>query len=175
MSFSEFYNKSIDRLLVAEDINFIDGFIMMYQIYPDKLDYTYGFEHLAILVRPIPRTIWPDKPLAGWIQNYKAKYKTDTQEVGFAPTIYGVFYGEIGVLGVIIFSIAWGKFLSYLYSSFKIFKSNLSVILIGVMLASLIPLFRSGDLAGDFSIVLMSYWPLIIFVWQYKQRIIVNV
>ena len=166
---TELVDAAVDRLKAADDINFIDGFIMMYEVYPRYLDFTYGMQHLEIFLRPIPRTLWPDKPLAGWFQNYAAKYGTKQTTIGFSPTIYGVFYTEMGIYGLFVFGFFWGWLLSYFYRSFSGFTSNLSVLLIGILLAALIPILRSGDLPGDFAVVLMSYWPIIIFVQQYKK------
>lgn len=169
MTAEEWYDESYERLQVTDDINFIDGFMMMYQVYPAMLDHTYGVEHLNIIFRPIPRTLWPGKPLAGWFQNYREKYGVEFANIGFSPTIYGVFYAEGGVEGIIIFSVLWGFFLVYMYRVCRQFNSELSDLCVGVLLAALIPIFRSGDMAGDFAIVLMSYWPILYFVRKYKQ------
>ena len=166
---TELVSESFDRIKAAEDVNFIDGFIMMYEVYPRYLDFTYGMQHLEIFLRPIPRTLWPNKPLAGWFQNYAAKYGTQQVTIGFSPTIYGVFYTETGISGLFIFGIIWGWLLSYLYRSFSGFASDLGPLLVGVLLASLVPILRSGDLPGDFAVVLMSFWPFIIFVRRYKK------
>ena len=166
---TELVSESFDRIKAAEDVNFIDGFIMMYEVYPRYLDFTNGMQHLEIFLRPIPRTLWPGKPLAGWFQNYAAKYGTQQVTIGFSPTIYGVFYTETGVSGLFIFGVFWGWLLSYLYRSFSGFASDLGPLLIGILLASLIPILRSGDLPGDFAVVLMSFWPFIIFVHRYKK------
>jgi hypothetical protein len=169
-SFGDLYDASIDRLKMADDVNFIDGFMMIYQVYPKILDYDYGFEHIEIFLRPIPRSIWPNKPVGSWVRKYQEKYNGEVlNSAGFSPTIWGVFYSEGGVIGIIILSVLWGYMISYIYHSFSSFNSGLASMLIGVLLASLVPVFRSGDMAGDFAIVLMSYWPLILFVRQYKK------
>ena len=167
----DLYEDSYERIESADDVNFIDGFVMMYQVYPKYLDHTMGMEHLNILFRPIPRGLWPDKPLAGWFQVYQAKYGLEQIRVGFSPTIYGVFYAEGGVIGIAILSVLWAIFLAWLYRSFIAYKSDLSYVLVGILLTSMIPVFRSGDMAGDFAIVLLSYWPIIIFVRQYKKYV----
>jgi hypothetical protein len=170
LSNSELFSIGLQRMIIADDVNFIDGFIMLYQVYPRYLDYDYGFEHIEVFIRPIPRAWWPDKPVGSWVRNYQKKYTGKVLEsAGFSPTIWGVFYSELGVYGVVIFSVLWAWFLTYLYGALGIFRSDLSYILIGTLLVSLIPIFRSGDMAGDFAIVLMSFWPLIIFVKQYKK------
>jgi oligosaccharide repeat unit polymerase len=169
MSLEDLYEESYDRMEESDDINFIDGFMMMYQVYPKYLDHTYGMDHLSILLRPIPRNLWPGKPLAGWFQNYQEKYGTQKSTIGFSPTLYGVFYSEGGVVGIIILSVLWAYALAWTYRNFSAYKSDISYILIGVFLTALIPIFRSGDLPGDFAIVLLSYWPIILFTYKYRQ------
>ena len=170
LSFSQMYKLSVERMLVADDVNFIDGFIMLYQVYPKLLDYDYGLQHIAIFLRPIPRSLWPGKPLASWVRNYQAKYNGEVLEsAGFSPTIWGVFYSEGGEVGIAIFSVFWGWLLGFCYRKLSAFKSDLSYLLVGILLASLIPVFRSGDMAGDFAIVLMSFWPVAVFVRYYKK------
>jgi oligosaccharide repeat unit polymerase len=170
-SIEELYEDSYDRIEEADDVNFIDGFIMMYQVYPRYLDHTMGMEHLNILLRPIPRNLWPDKPLAGWFQVYQAKYGLQQIRIGFSPTIYGVFYAEAGVAGIAILSIVWAFFLARMYRLYSAFQSDLSFLLIGILLTCLIPIFRSGDMAGDFAIVLLSYWPIMVLVRQYRKYV----
>lgn len=170
LSIGQMYDMSVERMLVADDVNFIDGFMMIYQVYPKLLDYDYGLEHIAIFLRPIPRSLWPGKPLASWVRNYQAKYNGEVLDsAGFSPTIWGVFFSEGGTIGIVIFSVFWGWFLGFLYRKFSGFKSDLSYLLVGIMIASLIPIFRSGDMAGDFAIVIMSFWPIMVFVRYYKK------
>lgn len=166
---SELYQDGKERLFDTEDINFIDGFIMLYQVYPDQLDYHYGADHLGILLRPVPRSWWPGKPRGGWHQKYADKYN-DGEEfgTGISTTIYGVFFGEGGSGGIVIFSIAWGLMLAGLVRYGQNYDSDIQVLFKGMVLAALIPIMRSGDLAGDIAIVGMSYWPVFIFIYRYN-------
>lgn len=167
---SEIYEEGKGRLFEAEDINFIDGFIMLYQVYPEYLDYHYGLDHLGILLRPVPRSWWPGKPNGGWHQKYADKYNYGEEfGTGISTTIYGVFYGEGGVVGIIICSVLWGIGLAKLVKLSNSFNSDIQNLIKGMIMASLIPIMRSGDLAGDFAIVGMSYWPIFLFLYQYKK------
>jgi hypothetical protein len=166
------FDEGVARLTVGEDVNFIDGFIMLYQVYPQYLDFHYGMDHIGILLRPIPRALWPGKPEGGWHQKYAEKYNNDENFVtGISPTLYGVFYGEGGLTGIIIFSIIWGFFFTRLMIAIQAYELNLQYILKGMLFASLLPVLRSGDLAGDISIIGMSYWPIFIFIYQYNKFI----
>ncbi len=170
LTIGQLYNESVERLKISDDINFIDGFMMIYQVYPDELPYEHGQEHLNVLLRPIPRSLWPGKPLASWVRNVEARHGWVNEDTaGFSPTIWGVFYAEGGIPGVIILSVLWAWLLAYMYRAFSVFTSDLSAFLVAIILVSMIPIFRSGDMAGDFAIVLMSFWPMIIFTRMYKK------
>jgi hypothetical protein len=171
-SLSERIDTGIERILVAEDVNFIDGFVMLYQVYPQYLDYHYGADHLAIFLRPIPRAFWPEKPEGAWQQKYAQKYNLGYNFVtGISPTLYGVFYGEGGTPAIIIFSIIWAFIFNKIRSGIEKYDTDLQSVLKGILLASLLPLLRSGDLPGDISIIGMSYWPIFIFIFSYNRFI----
>jgi hypothetical protein len=169
-SFSESVDLAVERILIAEDVNFIDGFVMLYQIYPQYLDFHHGADHLGILLRPIPRSWWPGKPEGAWQQKYAQKYNLGYNFVtGISPTLYGVFYGEGGAIAIVIFSILWAFIFNKIRWAAEGYDSNLQFILKGIFLASLLPLLRSGDLAGDISIIGASYWPIFIFIYRYNK------
>jgi hypothetical protein len=171
-SLSENIDSGIDRILVAEDVNFIDGFVMLHQIYPQYLDFHLGTDHLGILLRPVPRAWWPGKPEGAWQQKYAQKYNLGYNFVtGISPTLYGVFYGEGGAIAIVIFSILWAFIFNKIRSKTEYYDRDLQYILKGIFLASLLPLLRSGDLPGDISIIGMSYWPIFIFIYRYNKFI----
>jgi hypothetical protein len=74
-------------------------------------------------------------------------------------------------MGIIIFSIIWGWFLSRLSFKINCYDTDLAQILKGILIASLIPVLRSGDLAGDIAVVGMSYWPIFTFLYLYHKFI----
>lgn len=167
---SEIFAEGKERLLETEDINFIDGFIMLYQVYPEYLDYHYGMDHLGILLRPVPRSWWPEKPNGGWHQKYADKYNNgEIFGTGISTTVYGVFYGEGGELGIVICSVLWGIGLARIVRFSNTYGDNIHNLIKGMIIAALIPIMRSGDMAGDFAIVGMSYWPIFVFIYRYNK------
>jgi hypothetical protein len=66
-STAELEQSAWERFAFAEDANMLDGFVLLRQVYPQMLGYSYGGEHLEILERPIPRAWWPDKPVGGYM------------------------------------------------------------------------------------------------------------
>jgi hypothetical protein len=162
---------SAGALMRGGDVNMLDGFTMLMQVYPDVLDYGLGREHLDILTRPIPRSLWPGKPVGSWTQKLAVASGTDLYGTGISPSLYGSFYGEGGVLGVILLSAAYGWLFARYVNWANRFGSTLRWMLRGVLVASLFALMRGGDLPGIAAFIGMSYWPLALFVWTYRREL----
>jgi hypothetical protein len=169
LTFEEKVNVATERLLMAEDQNLLDGFLMVLQVYPDNLPFQYGYQHLEILLRPIPRAIWKDKPKGG----YANKLGLNDIEgfngatIGISESIYGTFYGEGGVAGIVILSILYGSILAYIVYRAERFKSDMQFVYKGLVVGCCIALIRGGDLAGIAAFICMSYWPIFIANYQY--------
>lgn len=166
--FEEQIEIAIERLTSAEDQNMLDGFMMVLQVYPYHLDYQYGFQHFEILLRPIPRLLWAGKPVGGYANKLGLNENMGGQTVGISETIYGTFYGEAGITGVVIFSILYGYIFVKLFRRGEKYNSDMRYLLKGMVFAFLLPLLRGGDLAGIVAFAGMSYWPVFIFLRQYN-------
>ena len=160
------------RLEVAEDQNMLDGFMMVLQVYPQHLDYGYGSEHFEILLRPIPRALWPEKPVGGYANKLGLnKYMPKGTTVGISQSIYGTFYGEGGTAGIIILSVLYGFIFSRLFQYTNRYGSDMRYVLKGIIFASAVPLLRGGDLPGIIAFIGMSYWPVFLFIFLYNGYI----
>ncbi len=159
---------ALERALTAEDQNMLDGFMMVLDVYPKFLDFSLGAEHVEILLRPIPRSWWPGKPLGGYA-NKLGLNDAEEGTVGISQSIYGSFYGEGGFWGIIIFSILYAKLLAWLFYLAKSYQSHVRFLIKGVIVASLIPLLRGGDLPGIYAFIGMSFWPVFLFLYYYRK------
>lgn len=168
-TFEELSYAAFERFVVAEDVNFLDGFMMIIQVYPDYLDYQKGFAHFEILLRPIPRAIWPGKPVGGYANRLGLNDNMGGGGVGISPSIYGTFYEEGGVVGIFLFSVIYGvvfyRIRRYAFS----YGSQMRYVVIGVFYATLFALLRAGDIAGIAAFFGMTYWPIILFNYWYKK------
>lgn len=167
--FEQQIELAIERLTSAEDQNMLDGLMMVLQVYPYHLDYQYGFQHFEILLRPIPRLLWPNKPVGGYANKLGLNDNMGGQTVGISETIYGSFYGEGGVVGIIIFSIFYGYIFVKLFRYGEKYNSDMRYLVKGMVFAFLLTLLRGGDLAGIVAFAGMSYWPVFIFLRQYNS------
>ena len=163
-------NPAFDRFVSANDANMLDGFVMLEQVYPDRLDYTWGTDHLEILLRPIPRSIWPDKPVGGYA-NRLGFNDYDIGTTGISPSLFGSFYAEGGVVGIIILSIIYAAGLAAIMSYTMQLRPFASLIVRAVVCASLVPVLRGGDLAGGYAWIGMAYWPCFLLLWLKRNSL----
>lgn len=169
LSWKEKYELALKRTTTTEDQNMLDGFIMVLQVYPHELDFQYGSEHLEILMRPIPRSLWPGKPVGGYVNKLGLNDGSYQGTVGISQSIYGTFYGEGGTWGIIIFSILYGFLFVKIFRYSTKYSSDMRFLIKGIVFASLIPLLRGGDLPGIIAFIGMSYWPVLIIIYQYNN------
>src|SRR5437773_8554881 len=161
----ELEQSAWERFAFAQDANMLDGFVLLRQVYPRLLGYSYGGEHLEIFERPIPRAWWPDKPVGGYMNKLGLITADTGLTPGISPTPSGSFYQEGGLVGVVLLSIIYGFGFGRLVS-FSTRIVPLSGLLIrGILAAAIVPLLRGGDLPGIYAWFGMSCWPCCLFLW----------
>jgi len=151
-------NPSLSRVINANDANMLDGFVLLEQVYPERLDYAWGMDHIEILLRPIPRSLWHNKPLGGYA-NKLGFNDYDVGTTGISPSLFGSFYAEGGLAGIIILSVIYGAGLAKIMSYTIRLQPFVSNILRAVVCASIVPMLRGGDIAGTYAWIGMAYWP----------------
>ncbi len=158
-----------ERFYTAEDAQMLDGFVMIQDVYPSLLDFRYGMEHLEILARPIPRVLWPDKPVGGYVNKLGLYNVEKYGTLGFSPTLFGSFYAEGGAIAIILFSLLYGAILAALmrYSNRLSYQG---ILIRAVIISSMIPLLRGGDLPGIYAWIGMAFWPVFLLLWLDKKK-----
>lgn len=101
--------------------------------------YLLGESYIAILVAPVPRAIWPDKPMGVGrkaSQTFLPEYKHDT---GVPPSPAGEAFWNFGPVGVFVIFFAWGAFLRWAWVSVKARRYPGIIVIFIVMLFYLRP------------------------------------
>jgi hypothetical protein len=161
---------AIERAFSAEDANMLDGFVLMQQVYPQRLDFTLGMEHLEIFMRPIPRSLWPGKPVGGYMNKLGLTTNKGQGTLGISQSLFGSFYGEGGLIGIIAGSIIYGTiFASIVYYSAEL-RPFAGIMIRAILCACLIPLLRGGDLPGMYAWFGMAFWPCFLVLWLKRQE-----
>jgi hypothetical protein len=158
------------RAFSAEDANMLDGFVMLQGVYPDRLPYSLGMEHLEILMRPIPRELWPGKPVGGYINKLGLITENSSFTLGISPTLFGSFYAEGWLLGIFLFSLLYAYVLARLVKHSTTVHPFSGTLIRAMLCALLIPLLRGGDLPGIYAWIGMAFWPCFIVLWVVQRR-----
>ena len=160
----ELQQSAWERFAFAQDANMLDGFALLRQVYPRLLGYSYGGEHLEIFERPIPRRWWPDKPVGGYM-NKLGLITADTGfTLGISPSLFGSFYQEGGLVGVVLCSIIYGFGFGRLVSFSTRIVPLAGLLIRGILAAAIVPLLRGGDLPGIYAWFGMSFWPCLLLL-----------
>jgi hypothetical protein len=171
LTFTELIETAVLRSTSSEDANMLDGFMMITQIYPSRAEYAYGINHLEIFVRPIPRSLWPNKPVGGWANKVGLNddYAASNTFIGISESIFGTFYCEGGLVGVIGFSLIYVFAYIRLFTAANRYRSLFKYLIKGIVIAATIPLLRGGDIPGIVAFVGMSFWPVFIVQYSYGR------
>jgi len=160
---------AVQRAFSGEDANMLDGFVLMQQIYPKRLDFSLGMEHLEILMRPIPRAWWPQKPVGGYMNKLGLTVNQGQGTLGISQSLFGSFYNEGGVIGILFFSVIYGAFLAKIVSYSHQIQPFASILSRAILCACLIPLLRGGDLPGIYAWFGMAFWPCFLLLWVKRK------
>jgi len=166
----ELEQSAWERFAFAQDANMLDGFALLRQVYPAMLDYSHGGEHLEILERPIPRAWWPDKPVGGYMNKLGIITASTGFTLGISPSLFGSFYQEGGLVGVVLLSIIYGFGFGRLVSFSTRIAPLAGLLVRGVLAAAIVPLLRGGDLPGIYAWCGMSFWPCLLLFWLRRRE-----
>lgn len=156
-----------------------------YNLYGGTLDFLPWYYSLsAIVCNPIPRTIWPDKPVGvGRIlavtkygsKNYTTKYLVNDVVVSFAVGVCGEGWINGGLFGVFFYSILMGAFSGFFIRIYwvMLFRKSYISIMIALLAYKCSSSFIRGDLLSG---VTQSVYPLLmatmlLFIYsKFKKR-----
>jgi hypothetical protein len=154
-----------ERFVRANDANMLDGFVLLTQVYPARLEHSYGGEHYEILLRPIPRAWWPNKPVGGYMNKLRLITRESGGTLGISPTLFGSFYQEASYVGIVLLSVVYGAVFAGLMRYGAALHPVGGLVVRGVICASIIPLLRGGDLPGVYAWIGMTFWPILLLLW----------
>jgi hypothetical protein len=171
----ELEQSAWERFAFAQDANMLDGFVLLRQVYPRLLGYSYGGEHLEILERPIPRAWWPDKPVGGYMNKLGIITADTGFTLGISPSLFGSFYQEGGLVGVVLLSIIYGFGFGSLVSFSTRIVPLAGLLVRGILAAAIVPLLRGGDLPGIYAWFGMSFWPCLLLLWLGRRDFLARI
>jgi len=146
-----------------EGVNENVSILLVYENIPDKLDLLWGYSLYTILVNPIPRIIWPEKPVGyGKLLTYELLGNNPIHDTGFSIStgIMGEGYANFCWPGVVFAGIGMGIYMALCTNLLLIGNKLPYAGAIGVHMLSFVhPMLR-----GDW-LTCMNHWfyPLVTF------------
>lgn len=136
------------------------------QSVPEKLGFQYGLYYVYTLLAPIPRALWPSKPVVSieWLITETIYGQNPLEGPTVTPTLIGDLYLNFHVVGIVVGMFVWGLFWQAMYSYLLSNKKNIGVVLMyALLLLSGINVVR-GSLGGFIIATLISLAPIVIAI-----------
>jgi oligosaccharide repeat unit polymerase len=125
------------------------------QTIPAQQDYLFGSSYLEALYFPIPRALWPDKPVGAIVQ---VVGQFSDQSNGESFLEYGEMYANFGVAGVIVGCVFFAALLEWMWIRFAVSVERRGLFVYPVFMAVMLQIFTRDyavqQLAGFAGIIL---------------------
>jgi oligosaccharide repeat unit polymerase len=144
IEFAAEYRESLD-IGANADFSFLDMYASTLTLIDQKEKYYYGSTYLNLLLIPIPRPFWQDKPsLVQWITDVSTSSR-NLKELGAIPTIYGEAYVNFGYLGIIFIPFLFAKYSArWYYKILNTHPQSVNLYLYLYFSAIIIQVYRDG-------------------------------
>ncbi len=169
-------DRSEASVATAREVGFMEGMDFANLEYFEYLVYavpqrtgTFGYflDNLQIFTEPIPRVLWPGKPVGAPIKLFSLfDYGTP---IGMTYSLPGAGWLQLGYLGVLIWCALFGWFYGRIYNWFqRSNQSNLKTVCYLLFLPLSVQFFRDGMLI---QLIKSNGWfllPLLLILWFAK-------
>jgi hypothetical protein len=154
-----------DPVLHDADAEMVLALSAALTVIPDDLSYRYGGATIGnLLARPVPREIWPDKPLppstavvvAVWPQYYP------DLNPAFSPLL--ALYWDLGILGVVIGMVLFGVISRTLYEWFLLHRTVFAAQLLFAVSLWLVVIATRNDPVDTLVLAAFSFGPVLAIV-----------
>ena len=91
--------------------------VIMHQI-PEEYDYLNGSSYLSVFIVPIPRALWPKKPVLRIGQFFGVELMERKTIFGVVPGVIGEAYMNFGKVGIAVILFIFGIFCKQIYARY---------------------------------------------------------
>lgn len=126
---------------------------------------TLGATYLSAIAAPIPRILWPEKPVpVDTILNAVIFPATHSQGIGFSFGVYSEPFLNFGVIGVALILLIVGVALALIQVWSMRSRDPIALFVLALTAGSIFPIFR-GSISFDLQRLLMPMIPVLIVWW----------
>ena len=121
IEFASEYQESLG-IGANADFSFLDMYASILTLIDQSGNYFYGSTYFTLLLAPIPRQFWSEKPsLMQWMLDISTPAR-NLKELGAIATIYGESYANFGYVGIVIIPFLFAKYAARWY--FKVINTH---------------------------------------------------
>ncbi|QDT10115.1 O-antigen polymerase [Planctomycetes bacterium K23_9] len=163
----------VEETLGGRDLMDITKTAHIVQAVPERLEYRYGETLWGWLAAPIPRSVWPGKPMWSERGTYlmHAVYGDMLGYGGVPPGLVAELYWNLGWYGVIIGMFVMGVAIHLLFKGFNAYRDRQTAVLIYAIILNRLVLFSFGnDLGTGIVKTTLDLLPLMVFIFIVAKR-----
>tara|TARA_Y100000114_G_scaffold37186_2_gene32784 strand:- start:6983 stop:8026 length:1044 start_codon:yes stop_codon:yes gene_type:complete len=155
-----------DNFVGGLDMAMIDAFSLQVGAQASgQIPLHYGSTYVAALSAPIPRSLWPEKPVSvDNILNEAIFPSTHQLHIGFSFGIYSEPYLNFGIIGVILVMAVFGAVLGRVSIALLTTTSTTVVFLVAMLTGFMFALVR-GSISYDLQRFLILVLPVLTALW----------
>ncbi len=159
------------EILVGADAEMFDSLANEILVVPDKLPYQHGSTATDIIIRAVPRPLWPDKPLEAndaviatlWPTHY------DSSRAGPAFSLVGPLYADSGLMTVMLGMFLVGTVFAMLWRWLQRHSHMVTTQLVYSMALPFVVILMRGTIPDTlaralFFVVPLLFLPLLVFL-----------
>ncbi|MBE3557384.1 MAG: O-antigen polysaccharide polymerase Wzy [Firmicutes bacterium] len=165
--------QQAEEIFTGSDAEMFDSMTNELLILPDQTSFQHGATITDVLVRMVPRPLWPNKPLESndifvstlWPEHYAASRAAP------AFSVIGVFYADSGYLTVALGMLLIGVLFSMLWHWLQLFKTEPIAQMIYAMGLPFAIILMRGTIPDTLSRMLFLFVPLLLLIWGLRIHI----
>ena len=139
---------------------------------PREIPYKHGITLETLATNWVPRGLMPAKPETADIQVYRVLFPAQGQitNAGTAPSMFGGFFVDSGLVGVVLGSFVVGFLLRFAYESFAKAAHRRSAQLLFAAFLPLVAVLLRGNPTDTLARAEFVLVPLFAFAWWTSRR-----
>ena len=171
------FGDIVEKTFAGRDLMDISKTAHIINAVPDKIEYRNGETLYGFLVAPIPRSMWPEKPM--WAERGSFLMMNVFGDVhgrtGMPPGLIAEFYWNFGLSGVCLGMFFMGLLFRQVHLVFEPYRGNPTSVLIYTIVVTRLTIFSIGnDFGTGFVKVGLDLIPLIMMLLFIGVHVPVN-
>jgi hypothetical protein len=164
--------REAGHILAGSDAEMFDSLANALMIVPEHLPFQHGSTITDILIRIVPRPLWPDKPLESNDALVDTLWPVHYSQSRAAPafSLIGPFYADSGIITVALGMFLTGVLFSMFWCWFQQHQSNIIVKMIFSMGLPFVVILMRGTIPHTLAILLFMFVPLVLLMLTARSR-----